>query len=258
MATEDLERDLVSALTALEDSREQLLRTFDGLERLEGQLYRAGVDVEHVAAMTQRGEWADDADFAELVTAQASSDSREVAVALADSGITREDVAQHLDAASEHLVTAREHLAAADARATLSEDRAVIASVRRNVAEGHHRVSTARNALRHVDVSVAAGQAYLSMPASTPQVARAMATGAELHVGEARSSTTRAVDAVDDVRDRTTGSARSLAALEEEISRLSTERPTRSSMTGPTESRASASDRDDPRPDPPSTPGRRL
>ena len=64
MATEDLERDLVSALTALEDSREQLLRTFDGLERLEVQLYRAGVDVEQVAAMTQRGEWADDADFA--------------------------------------------------------------------------------------------------------------------------------------------------------------------------------------------------
>lgn len=59
------------------------LRTFDGLERLEVQLYRAGVNVEQIAAMTQRGEWADDADFAELVTAQASSDSREVAVALA-------------------------------------------------------------------------------------------------------------------------------------------------------------------------------
>lgn len=258
MATEDLERDLVSALTALEDGREQLLRTFDGLERLEVQLYRAGVDVEQVAAMTQRGEWADDADFADLVIAQASSDSREVAVALADSGITREEVAQHLDAASEHLVTAREHLAAADARAMLSEDRAAIASVRSSVAEGHRRVSTARNALRHVDVSVAAGQAYLSMPAPTPQVARAMATGAELHVGEARTSTIRAVDALDDVRDRTTGSARSLAALEEEISRLSTERPARPSTPGPTKSRPIAGARDDPRPDPPSTPGRRL
>ncbi|GAA3621618.1 hypothetical protein GCM10022199_27640 [Marihabitans asiaticum] len=220
METEDLERDLFSAVSALEDGHEQLLRTDHELQELEAQLYYAGVDVEQVAAMTQSGEWADDADVADQVIARALSDSREVAVALAASGTTREEVAQYLDAAGERLVAAREHLAAAEARATLSEDGELIASMRRNVAKGHHWVSTARNALRHVDVSVAASQAYLSMPAPTPQVARAMATGAGLHIGEARTSASHAIDAVGEVRDWTAGLAQSLDALGEDFETL--------------------------------------
>lgn len=222
MASEETERDLITALGALEDTREQLLRTVDGIEHLQVQLNRAGIDVDQIADMAARGgQWTTDPDFSQVILEQVRADSREVGTALADSGITQEEVGRHLDAASEHLVQARESIASANARADYGpqpEQTATdVREVRAQIVAASNRVTAARTSLRHVDVSVAAGQAYLSGTVTSPEAARSVATGAQLHVSEAVTAATRSLDVLDDGRDRTTHSAHDLAALAERL-----------------------------------------
>lgn len=218
MASEETERDLITALGALEDTRDQLLRTVDGIEHLQVQLGRAWLDVEQVAGMTERGgEWTTDPDFSAVILEQVRTDSREVGTALADIGITQDEVGRHLDSATEHLAQARESMASANARADYGpqpqETAAAIGQVRAQVVAASNRVTAARTSLRHVDVSVAAGQAYLSGPVTSPEAARSVATGAQLHVNEAVEAATRSLNVIDDGRDRTTQSARQVADL---------------------------------------------
>lgn len=224
MASEETERDLINALGALEDTRSQLLRTVDGLERLQVQLGRAWHDVEQIAGMTQRGgEWTADPEFSAVVLEQVRADSREVGTALADIGITQEEVGRHLDSADEYLGQARESLAAANARADYGpqprETTAAIRAVRDQVAAANERVTATRASLRHADVSVAAGQAFLSSPITSPETARSVATGAQLRVTDAVEAATRSLNVVDDGRDRTTHSARQVADLATEAGR---------------------------------------
>lgn len=218
MTSEETERDLITALSALEDTRDQLLRTVDGIERLQVQLNRAGVNVDQIADMTARGgQWTTDPDFSAVILEQVRTDSRVVGTELADIAITQDDVGQHLDSASEHLAQARESLASANARADYGpqpqETSAAIKSVRGQVAVASNRVTGARTSLRQVDVSVAAGQAYLSGPVTSPEAGRSAATGAQLHVSDAVEAATRSLNVIDDGRDRTTHSARQVADL---------------------------------------------
>lgn len=225
MTSEETERDLVQALAALEDTRADLLHTFDGFERLQVQLTRAGMNVDQIAEMTTRGaQWQADPDFTAVVLEQVRVDSREVGTALADLGITQNEVGRRLDDASEHLVQAREALSSAAARAEYGPDAdtttAAVRTVRDRVQAAGTNITAARGALRHVDVSVAAGQAYLSGPAVTPEAARSLATGAQLHVSEAITAAARSLDHLDGGRDRTTHSAADIASLAEEITAL--------------------------------------
>lgn len=254
MASEDTERDLVRALAHLEDTRADLLHSFDGFERLQVQLTRAGMNVDQITEMTARGaQWQADPDFAAVVLEQVHADSREVGTALADLGITQNEVGRRLDDASEHLVQAREALAAAATRAeygpNAEETAAAVRTVRDRVQAAGTNITAARASLRHVDVSVAAGQAYLSGPVVTPEAARSLATGAQLHVSEAVTAAARSLDQLDGGRDRTTHSAADLAALTEEITDLN---QSQSSNTEGTPARGTASTlrqdgRDDPR-----------
>lgn len=253
MTSEETERDLVRALTSLEDTRADLLHTLDGFERLQVQLNRAGMNVDQIADMTARGgQWTDDADFSAVILENVRADSREVGTALADLGITQNDVGRHLDDASEHLVQAREALASAAARAeygpAADETAAAIRTVRDRTQAASSNITAARGSLRHVDVSVAAGQAFLSSPVTSSETARSVATGAQLHVSEALTAATRSLDQLDGGRDRTTHSAHDIAALTEEIAAMSTQRNTSTSPRA-----------NDPRPDqgPPSA-GRHL
>lgn len=230
MTSEETERDLVRALTSLEDTRADLLHTLDGFERLQVQLNRAGMNVDQIANMTARG---DDADFSAVILENVRADSREVGTALADLGITQNDVGRHLDDASEHLVQAREALASAAARAeygpAADETAAAIRTVRDRTQAASSNITAARGSLRHVDVSVAAGQAFLSSPVTSSETARSVATGAQLHVSEALTAATRSLDQLDGGRDRTTHSAHDIAALTEEIAAMSTQRNTSTS-----------------------------
>lgn len=224
MTSEETERDLVRALTALEDTRADLLHSFDGFERLQVQLTRAGMNVDQIAEMTARGaQWQSDSDFAGVVLEQVRVDSREVGTALADLGITQNEVGRRLDDATEHLVEAREALSSAAARAEYGPDAdttsAAVRTVRDRVQAAGTNITAARTALRHVDVSVAAGQAYLSGPMTTPEAARSLSTGAQLHVSEAVAAAARSLDQLDGGRDRTTHSAADVAALTEEIAK---------------------------------------
>lgn len=223
MTSEATERDLVRALASLEDTRVDLLHTLDGFERLQVQLNRAGINVDQIADMTARGgQWTEDADFSSVILENVRADSREVGTALADLGITQNDVGRHLDDASEHLVQAREALASAAARAeygpSSDETAAAIRTVRDRTQAASTNITAARGSLRHVDVSVASGQAFLSSPVTSPETARSVATGAQLHVSEAMTAATRSLDQIDGGRDRTTHSAADIAALTEAIS----------------------------------------
>lgn len=263
MASEETERDLISALAALEDTRGEMLRTVDGMEHLQVKLNRAGLNVDEIADMTARGgDWSSDPDFSRLILEQVRADSREVGTSLADLGITQEEVGRHLDASSEHLIRAREALSSATARADYGPapeaTKEAVREVHNLVSSASSRVTAARTSLRHVDVSVAAGQAYLSGPVTSPESARSLATGAQLHVSEAVTAATRSLDALDDGRDRTTRSAREIDAMADDMSR----RPSASAAeqaalddlgSGPT--RSASRSRDEPRrdPGPPST-----
>ena len=222
MTSEETERDLVRALTALEDTRTDLLHSFDGFERLQVQLGRAGMNVDQIAEMSARGDqWQADPDFTAVVLEQVRVDSREVGTALSDLGITQNEIAQRLDDASEHLVRARESLSSAAARAEYGPDgeatAAAVRTVRDRVQAASTNITAARGTLRHVELSVAAGQAYLSSPVASPEAARSLSTGAQLHVNDAITAAARSLDHLDGGRDRTTHSASDVAALAEQI-----------------------------------------
>lgn len=235
MAREDFERDLVSALASLEDARAEMLRAYDDVERLDVQLGRAGREVEQMVEMTRRGGWDDDADFALMVLQDSGSTGREVAVSLADTGITRDDLDRRLLVASRYVTTARESLAAAEVRVPANDALASdqITTVRNLLSMTSQDLDRARSEMRTVDVSVAAAQAHLSGPFASPEVARSMATGADLHLENATVTTTHMSGSVDQSRDEVTHAARAVA---DQLQGLQTDqrsgvRPERSAQT---------------------------
>lgn len=211
-----------------------MLRAYDDVERLDVQLGRAGGEVEQMVEMTRRGGWDDDADFALMVLQESGNTGREVAVSLADTGTTRDDLDRRLLVASRYVTTARESLAAAEVRVpddALARDQ--ITTVRNLLSMTSQDLDRARTEMRTVDVSVAAAQAYLSGPFASPEVARSMATGADLHLENATVMTTHMSGSVDQSRDEVTHAARAVA---DQLQDLQTDqrsgvRPERSTQT---------------------------
>lgn len=222
MAAEDVERDLVQAMTSLEDARARLLQALDTAERFQTQLARAqeqARDLEGTGRALSRAAAPEDI---RALRSRGRSQAEQASYEVAMTSSTRQRLHEHLEAADLHVVEAREALAAAQARADSPQAQERIGALRVGLARTGVVIDQARTHAHDLDAPLAATTTHLSAPLRHADDALDRSVQADAHLARGRDGIGYVSGLVSDSRAGLTDGVR---GLDEELDTMHRDLP---------------------------------